>query len=150
MRAPPQAIARLQRLLEHEFGAARQFALQAAVAERCADDRLARFCTAAASEEIEHAQRLANALLALNAGFGGGAPPHYEVGRTREEILAAAVTTERSALALYGEALRCAGLAPELRELLAALQAEEVAHLDKLQRWPATESADTVHARRRP
>lgn len=149
MRAPPSVIAWLQRALQHEFAAARQFALQASMARRLGDSALARFCSESAQEELEHAQRLAAALIDLGAGFGGGAAPAYPVGGSRQQILAAAAATERQAVTIYERALRACAADSELRALFCGLHAEECEHLDKLRRWAGDGSAaGAPHGRR--
>jgi bacterioferritin (cytochrome b1) len=149
MRASPHAIAWLQRALAHEFAAARQFTLQAAVARSTGSGALARFCADGAAEELEHAQRLAAVLLELGAGFGAGAPPLYPVGDAPAEIVAAATATEDTAVALYEVAARACAADATLRALLRGLQAEERDHLEKLRRWPAVApAAHPIDARR--
>lgn len=149
MRASPHAIGWLQRALAHEFAAARQFALQATVAQRAGDAELARFSAAGAAEELEHAQRLAAVLLDLGAGFGAGAPALYPVGATPAQIVAAAIATEEAAIALYGDALRACAADAALQTVLRGLQQEEREHLQKLRRWPtAAPAARAIDARR--
>jgi len=131
MQATPTEIAWLQRALRHEFAAARQFTLQAALAQRLGEGELATQCEQAALDEWQHARRLASALADAGGAFAEGAPPLLPVGRDVRDLLAHAADTERRAVALYHDAARAAR--GPARALFDALGADEAQHLEQLQ-----------------
>ncbi len=140
MRATPSAIGWLQRALRHEFAAARQFALQAAVARSAGALALAETCAAAVLDEVRHASLLAQALADCGAGFAEGAPPSLPIGAGAAEIAGHARATEQAAVRLYQSAARaCAGL-PELAQLFEAIGAEEARHAGRFAQSPAVTS----------
>jgi bacterioferritin (cytochrome b1) len=120
--------------MRHEFAAARQFALQAAVARGLGDPILAAHCDEGARDELRHAGRLADAILAAGALPAEGAPEVLPTGRTRDELIDEACRTESTAVVLYRDALHAAAGWPGLRSLFASLHREEAEHLAQLQR----------------
>lgn len=128
----------LQRALRHEFAAARQFALQAAVARRLGDSTLAAQCDEGAREELRHAGLLADAILAVGATPADGAPMVLPTGRTRDELIEEACRTESAALFLYRDAVRAAAGQSALCNLFEFLHREEAEHLAQLQRMRRT------------
>jgi bacterioferritin len=150
MRVTPQAIGWLQRALQHEFAAMRQFTLQSAVARRAGSSELAAFCAGAAVDELRHARRLADALAAAGAApSGGGGGPAFAVGTQPGEILDHGVATEQAAVALYGQAARACAALPPIAALFADIGADEARHLAQLQAWRATLAAGAEARRRR-
>jgi bacterioferritin (cytochrome b1) len=136
-RATPEAIAWLQRALGHEFAAARQFTLQAALAGRLARPALAAECERAAADELRHARQLADALLAAGVPLAAAvAAAVLPVGHDVESLLRHARETEERAVRLYRDAARrCPGA---IRPLFEALGEEEAAHLAEIDvRWRA-------------
>lgn len=131
MRVTPAAIGWLQRALRHEFGAARQFTLQSAVARRMGLAALAEQCEASVHDELRHASWLAQALADCGAAFADGAPSTFPIGSSAAQIAAHAQATEVAAARLYRDAARaCAGL-PELVRLFERIGAEEAAHVER-------------------
>ena len=130
----PVMLGWLQRALRHEFAAARQFALQASIARSLGDASLCAQCEESAHEELRHALRLADAIVAAGAMPADGAPLALPPGRTRDELIEQACRTESAAVALYGEARRAAAGDSTLAGLFAALHDEELAHLTGLER----------------
>ncbi|MBX9631686.1 MAG: ferritin [Burkholderiales bacterium] len=124
----------LQRALRHEFAAARQFALQASIARRLGDPKLAAQCDEGAREELRHAGLLADAILAAGAMPADGALAVLPTGRTRDELLDEACRTESAAVLLYRDALRATPSRSASRDLFEFLQREEAEHLALLQR----------------
>lgn len=135
-RATPEAIAWLQRALGHEFAAARQFTLQAALAGRLARPALAAECERAAADELRHARQLADALLAADVPLGATVAVVLPVGHDVESLLRHARETEERAVRLYRDAARrCPGAT---RPLFETLGDEEAAHLAEIDsRWRA-------------
>lgn len=131
MRASPTEIVWMQRALRHEFAAARQFTLQAALAQRLGDAALAAQCERAALDEWGHARRLASALADTGGAFAEGAPQLLPVGNDACSLLAHAVETERRAVDLYRRAAHAAR--GDVRALFDELGADEAQHLRQLQ-----------------
>jgi bacterioferritin (cytochrome b1) len=118
----------LQRAVAHEFAAARQFTLQSVVARRLGDGSLAAECAKSAAEEIEHAQRFADALAATGASFGSVTEATLPVGHTLIDILEHGKATEASAVRLYRDAARaCRGI-PHAQALFEAIAEDEAEH----------------------
>jgi len=134
MRVTPQAIGWLQRALQHEFAAMRQFTLQAAVAQQAGSGELAAYCADAAADELRHALQLAEALAAAGAApSGGGGGPSFAVGTQPGEILDHGIATEQAAVTLYRQAARACAALPPVAALLQAIGADEAQHLAQLQ-----------------
>jgi bacterioferritin len=133
MRVTPQAIGWLQRALQHEFAAMRQFTLQAAVARRAGSSDLAAFCADSAADELAHARQLADALAEAGAALGSGGGPAFAVGTQPSEILDCGIATEQAALALYRQAARACAALPPLAALFEDIGADEARHLAQLQ-----------------
>lgn len=137
MRVTPQAIGWLQRALQHEFAAARQFTLQAAVAGHGGSRQLAAFCADAAVDELAHARRLADVLAAAGAALGSGGGPAFPVGTQASEILDHGIATEQAAVVLYAQAARACAALPSLAALFAAIGDDEARHLAQLRQQRA-------------
>jgi bacterioferritin (cytochrome b1) len=132
-RFQPQALGWLQRALRHEFAAARQFTLQAAVARRLGENALADESMAAAAEELTHARLLAEAIHAAGVACGEGAAPGFPVGASAAELLAHAIDTEAEAVRLYRAAATACTASTTAAQLFAQIGAEEALHLEQLQ-----------------
>ncbi len=130
--ATPPMIGWLQRAVLHEFAAARQFTLQAVVANRLGDKAIATECDKSAAEELQHAQMFAGLLAEFGAPFGNGAPEILPVGNSVLQVLQHGQTTEASAVRLYADAARACGAAPRVRALFEEIGADEAEHFKHL------------------
>lgn len=133
-RPTPVMLGYLQRAVRHEFAAAQQFTLQAAMARALGDKALGLECETWAAEELSHAQRFASAVAQAGAALGAGSIESFPIGGTIAELLRNARATEAAAVRLYREAARsCQGMEP-LRELFDSIGAEEATHFEALTR----------------
>lgn len=106
MTGHPRIISYLQRAVNHEFGAAQQYTLQAATAESWGMRELAEKLRRDAGEELEHAEAFIVQMLRLGATPHAAQPRMPQVGRTHAELLRFGFATEADAIRLYGEASR--------------------------------------------
>ena len=106
MSGHPRVIAYLQRALDHEFGAAQQFTLQAGQAGILGLPALAAELRTAASEELEHAGAFIACLFVLGCTPRAGGAVTGCIGRSHLELLRYGLATEASAIRLYEEAGR--------------------------------------------
>lgn len=106
MSGHPRVIGYLQRALDHEFGAAQQFTLQAGQADILGLPALAAELRVAASDELAHAGAFITRLYALGATPRAGNVGAPGIGRTQQELLRHGMATEASAIRLYTEAAR--------------------------------------------
>lgn len=106
MSGHPRVIGYLQRALDHEFGAAQQFTLQAGQADVLGLPALATELRTAASEELAHAGAFIARLYAIGATPRAGNAGAPAVGRTQRDLLRHGLATEASAIRLYTEAAR--------------------------------------------
>jgi bacterioferritin len=124
----------LQRAVRHEFAAAQQFTLQAALARAWGDTALSAACEASAVEELRHAQRFASAIVQAGAASAVGSIASFPIGGTVADLLRNARATEEAAVRLYSDAARnCQGV-EALRQLFESIGAEEAAHYEELTR----------------
>lgn len=132
----PRLIGLLQRALDHEFGAAQQFTLQAGQAEALGLRELAAELRTGAREELGHAESFIARLLALGATPRPGCPRALPVGRSQEELLRYGMATEAAAIRLYEEAHRfCELCGSEAdRDVFAHILSEEIDHHRSLER----------------
>lgn len=111
MSSHPRVIGYLQRAVNHEFCAAQQYTLQAAVAAGWGLHELAEKLRGDAREELEHAEAFITQMLRLGVTPHPAQPRNPRVGRTQAEVLAFGLATEQDAIRLYGEAGRfCDGI----------------------------------------
>lgn len=130
MSGHPRVIGYLQRALDHEFGAAQQFTLQAGQADILGLPGLAAELRTAASEELAHAGSFVACLYALGATPRAGNAGTPGVGRTHRELLLLGIATEASAIRLYTEASRfCQQISDrDNGEVFARILEDEVQH----------------------
>jgi bacterioferritin len=131
----PRLIGLLQRALDHEFGAAQQFTLQAEQADALGLRELAAGLRASAREELGHAGAFAARLLTLGAAPRAGLTRALPIGRTREELLRYGLATEAAAVRLYEEARRFCERIGEAGHgaLFGRILEEEVRHYRELE-----------------
>ncbi len=131
----PRVVSFLQRALNHEFGAAQQFTLQAVQAEALGLRPFAEDLRTGAHEELGHAEAFAAGLVALGATAQPGLIRAPSIGRTQEELMRFGLATETEAVRLYSEALRFCESIGDLRHgtLFARILDDEVRHLRALE-----------------
>lgn len=136
MSGHPRVIGYLQRALDHEFGAAQQFTLQAGQADVLGLPTLAAELRTAASEELAHAGAFIASLYALGSTPRAGNAGAPGVGRTQLELLRYGVATEASAIRLYTEASRfCQQIGDhDNGEVFARILEDEVQHRRDLEK----------------
>jgi len=136
MSGHPRVIGYLQRALDHEFGAAQQFTLQAGQADVLGLPALATELRTAASEELAHAGIFIARLYALGATPRAGNAGAPGIGRTQRELLLHGVATEMSAIRLYTEAARfCRQIGDhDNGEVFARILEDEVQHRRDLEK----------------
>lgn len=136
MSGHPRVIGYLQRALDHEFGAAQQFTLQAGQAEVLGLPALAAELRTAASEELAHAGAFIARLYALGATPRAGNAGAPGIGRTQRELLRHGLATEASAIRLYSEAARyCQQIGDrDNGEVFARILGDEEQHYRELER----------------
>lgn len=136
MSGHPRVIGYLQRALDHEFGAAQQFTLQAGQADILGLPALAAELRTAASEELAHAGAFIARLYALGATPRAGNAGAPGIGRTQRELLQHGMATETSAIRLYMQAARfCQQIGDrDNGEVFARILGDEEQHYRELQR----------------
>ena len=106
MKGHPRVISYLQRAVSHEFCAAQQYTLQAAMAESWGQRELAGKLRGDAREELEHAEAFIARMLQSGATPTAAQARTPRIGRTQAELLQFGLVTEMDAIRLYGEAGR--------------------------------------------
>ena len=136
MSGHPRVIGYLQRALDHEFGAAQQFTLQAGQADVLGLPSLAAELRTAASEELAHAGAFIARLYALGGTPRAGNAGAAGIGRTQQELLRHGLATEASAIRLYTEAARfCQQIGDHANlDVFARILGDEEQHYQELQR----------------
>jgi bacterioferritin len=132
----PRILGYLQRAVNHELGAARQYTLQAACAENLGLRALAQKLRRDTRQELEHAEAFSARMLRLGAAPRAGLSSVPRLGRTALEILQDGLATELLAVRLYGEASRyCSSIGDgDNHALFARILADEVRHYRELER----------------
>jgi len=136
MSGHPRVIGYLQRALDHEFGAAQQFTLQAGQADVLGLPALAAELRTAANEELAHAGAFIARLYTLGGTPRAGNAGAAGIGRTQRELLQHGMATEASAIRLYTEAARfCRQIGDHDNvDVFARILSDEEQHYQELQR----------------
>ena len=134
MSVDPRTLGWLSRALTHEMRAVQQYLAQSVLARMWGDDALSSKLRSEAVEELGHAERLMERLIAVGVAPSAGNLPPSRLGRSVDEMLAADRELEVEAVRLYQEAvaharrMRDSGSAALLSEILA----EEMEHVQEI------------------
>ena len=134
MSVDPRTLGWLSRALTHEMSAVQQYLAQSVLARLWGDEDLARKLRSEAVEELGHAERLMERLIAVGVAPSSGNLPPSRLGRSADELLAADRQLEVDAVRLYQDAaaharrMRDSGSASLLEDILA----EELAHVQDI------------------
>jgi bacterioferritin len=134
MSVDPRTLGWLSRALTHEMSAVQQYLAQSVLARLWGDEELARKLRSEAVEELGHAERLMEQLIAFGVAPSCGNLPPSRLGRSADELLAADRQLEVDAVRLYQDA---AAHARRMRDsgsasLLEGILAEELAHVQDI------------------
>jgi len=134
MSVDPRTLGWLSRALTHEMSAVQQYLAQSVLARLWGDEELARKLRSEAVEELGHAERLMEQLIAFGVAPSAGNLPPSRLGRSADELLAADRELEVDAVRLYQDA---AAHARRMRDsgsaaLLEGILAEEMAHVQDI------------------
>ncbi len=134
MSVDPRTLGWLSRALTHEMRAVQQYLAQSVLARMWGDEALSGKLRSEAVEELGHAERLMERLIAVGVAPSAGNLPPSRLGRSVDEMLAADRELEVEAVRLYQEAvaharrMRDSGSAALLTEILA----EEMEHVQEI------------------
>jgi bacterioferritin len=134
MSVDPRTLGWLSRALTHEMRAVQQYLAQSVLARMWGDEALSSKLRSEAVEELGHAERLMERLIAVGVAPSAGNLPPSRLGRSVDELLAADRELEVEAVRLYQEAvahaqrMRDSGSAALLTEILA----EELQHVQEI------------------
>jgi bacterioferritin len=134
MSVDPRTLGWLSRALTHEMSAVQQYLAQSVLARLWGDEALSSKLRSEAVEELGHAERLMERLIAVGVAPSAGNLPPSRLGRSVDEMLAADRELEVDAVRLYQEAvahaqrMRDSGSAALLTEILA----EEMEHVQEI------------------
>ena len=134
MSIDPRTLGWLSRALTHEMRAVQQYLAQSVLARMWGDEALSSKLRSEAVEELGHAERLMERLIAVGVAPSAGNLPPSRLGRSVDEMLAADRELEVDAVRLYQEAvaharrMRDSGSAALLTEILA----EEMEHVQEI------------------
>ena len=134
MSVDPRTLGWLSRALTHEMRAVQQYLAQSVLARMWGDEALSSKLRSEAVEELGHAERLMERLIAVGVAPSAGNLPPSRLGRSVDEMLAADRELEVDAVRLYQEAvahaqrMRDSGSAALLTEILA----EEMEHVQEI------------------
>ena len=137
MSVDPRTLGWLSRALTHEMRAVQQYLAQSVLARMWGDEALSSKLRSEAVEELGHAERLMERLIAVGVAPSAGNLPPSRLGRSADELLAADRELEVEAVRLYQEAvahaqrMRDSGSAALLTEILAE-ELEHVQDIDSL------------------
>ena len=137
MSVDPRTLGWLSRALTHEMRAVQQYLAQSVLARMWGDEALSSKLRSEAVEELGHAERLMERLIAVGVAPSAGNLPPSRLGRSVDELLAADRELEVEAVRLYQEAvahaqrMRDSGSAALLTEILAE-ELEHVQDIDSL------------------
>ena len=139
MSVDPRTLGWLSRALTHEMRAVQQYLAQSVLARMWGDEALSSKLRSEAVEELGHAERLMERLIAVGVAPSAGNLPPSRLGRSVDEMLAADRELEVEAVRLYQEAvaharrMRDSGSAALLTEILAE-EMEHVQEIDSLRK----------------
>ena len=134
MSVDPRTLGWLSRALTHEMRAVQQYLAQSVLARMWGDEALSSKLRSESVEELGHAERLMEQLIAFGVAPSSGNLPPSRLGRSADELLAADRELEIEAVRLYQEAvaharrMRDGGSAALLSEILA----EEMEHVQEI------------------
>lgn len=134
MSVDPRTLGWLSRALTHEMSAVQQYLAQSVLARMWGDDALSSKLRSEAIEELGHAERLMERLIAVGVAPSAGNLSPSRLGRSVDDMLAADRELEVDAVRLYQEAvahaqrMRDSGSAALLTEILA----EEMEHVQEI------------------
>ena len=134
MSVDPRTLGWLSRALTHEMSAVQQYLAQSVLARLWGDEALSSKLRSEAVEELGHAERLMERLIAVGVAPSAGNLPPSRLGRSVDDMLAADRVLEVDAVRLYQEAvahaqrMRDSGSAALLTEILA----EEMEHVQEI------------------
>ena len=134
MSVDPRTLGWLSRALTHEMSAVQQYLPQSVLARMWGDEALSSKLRSEAVEELGHAERLMERLIAVGVAPSAGNLPPSRLGRSVDDMLVADRELEVEAVRLYQEAvaharrMRDSGSA----DLLAEILAEEVEHVQEI------------------
>jgi bacterioferritin len=134
MSVDPRTLGWLSRALTHEMSAVQQYLAQSVLARLWGDEALAGKLRSEAVEELGHAERLMERLIAVGVAPSAGNLPPSRLGRSVDDMLAADRELEVEAVRLYQEAV---AHARRMRDgdsatLLAEILAEELQHVQEI------------------
>ena len=134
MSVDPRTLGWLSRALTHEMSAVQQYLAQSVLARLWGDEALSSKLRSEAVEELGHAERLMERLIAFGIAPSAGNLPPSRLGRSVDDMLAADRELEVDAVRLYREAV---AHAQRMRDsdsaaLLADLLAEEMEHVQDI------------------
>lgn len=134
MSVDPRTLGWLSRALTHEMRAVQQYLAQSVLARMWGDEALSSKLRSEAVEELGHAERLMERLIAVGVAPSAGNLPPSRLGRSVDEMLAADRELEVEAVRLYQEAV---AHAQRMRDgssaaLLSEILAEEMEHVQEI------------------
>ena len=134
MSVDPRTLGWLSRALTHEMSAVQQYLAQSVLARLWGDEALSSKLRSEAVEELGHAERLMERLIAVGVAPSAGNLPPSRLGRSVDDMLAADRELEVEAVRLYQEAV---AHARRMRDgdsatLLAEILAEEMQHVQEI------------------
>lgn len=137
MSVDPRTLGWLSRALTHEMRAVQQYLAQSVLARLWGDEELSRKLRREAVEELTHAERLMERLIASGVAPSAGNLTPSRLGRSADDLLRADRELEIEAVRLYQEAvaharrMRDAPTAALLEDILAE-ELEHVQDIDSL------------------
>jgi bacterioferritin len=134
MSVDPRTLGWLSRALTHEMSAVQQYLAQSVLARLWGDEALSSKLRSEAVEELGHAERLMERLIAVGVAPSAGNLPPSRLGRSVDDMLAADRELEVEAVRLYQEAV---AHAQRMRDsdsaaLLTEILAEEMEHVQEI------------------
>jgi len=134
MSVDPRTLGWLSRALTHEMSAVQQYLAQSVLARLWGDEALSSKLRSEAVEELGHAERLMERLIAVGVAPSAGNLPPSRLGRNVDDMLAADRELEVEAVRLYQEAV---AHARRMRDsdsaaLLTEILAEEMQHVQEI------------------
>lgn len=141
MNADPRIIGFLNRALSHEMSAVQQYLMQAKLASFWGMAELSAHFRRDVDEELCHAEKLMERMLAYGAGANATQLMPVRLGHRLEDILQIDRVLEIEAVRLYEEAVQyCERTRNQHdRELFASILADEIAHLKELDELEQTQ-----------
>jgi len=135
MKAKPEVLEVLQKMLKEELGAISQYMLHAEMCENWGYKRLASHTKKSSVDEMKHAEKLIERILYLEGMPVLGELPKLTVGKDVKQQLENDLALELSAVAAYNEAVATARKAGDngSADLLDELLNDEEGHVDFLE-----------------